>query len=71
MPVADQAPPKKIGAPAIAEHLPLDEKVYAPMDDTCPAGGGGLRWYAETDVIIGEFLHSGKMISSFVAAGGH
>lgn len=63
MPGADQAPRKKSVCRPSPEHLPGDEKVYAPTAFTFPACGGGLRPYTEGDVIIGEPLHSGKMVS--------
>lgn len=43
MPAADQAPRKKSVRRPLPEHLPRDEKVYAPTVDACPACGGGLR----------------------------
>ncbi len=43
MPPADQAPRKKSVRRPLPEHLPRDEKVYAPTADTCPACSGGLR----------------------------
>jgi transposase len=43
MPAADQAPRKKSVRRPLPEHLPRDEKVYAPTADACPACGGGLR----------------------------
>jgi len=42
MPAADQAPRKKSVRRPLPDHLPRDEKVYAPAD-ACPACGGGLR----------------------------
>jgi len=43
MPAADQAPRKKSVRRPLPDHLPRDEKVYAPQANTCPACGGGLR----------------------------
>jgi transposase len=43
MPAADQAPRKKSVRRPLPDHLPRDEKVYAPTADACPACGGGLR----------------------------
>ena len=43
MPAADQAPRKKSARRSLPDHLPRDEKVYAPTADACPACGGGLR----------------------------
>ena len=43
MPAADQAPRKKSARRPLPDHLPRDEKVYAPPADACPACGGGLR----------------------------
>src|SRR5476649_2943730 len=43
MPAADQAPRKKSVRRPLPDHLPRDEKVYAPTADACPTCGGGLR----------------------------
>lgn len=43
MPAADRAPRKKSVRRPLPDHLPRDEKVYAPTADACPACGGGLR----------------------------
>lgn len=43
MPAADQAPRNKSVRRLLPEHLPRDEKVYAPTADACPSCGGGLR----------------------------
>ena len=47
MPAADQAPRKKSVRKPLPEHLPRDEKVYAPTADGCPSCGGGLRQLGE------------------------
>jgi transposase len=47
MPAADQAPRKKSVRKPLPEHLPRDEKVYAPTADACPTCGGGLRQLGE------------------------
>jgi transposase len=49
MPAADQAPRKKPVRRPLPEHLPRDEKVYAPAASACPACGGGL-WPLGEDV---------------------
>jgi transposase len=43
MPAADQAPRKKSVRRPLPEHLPRDEKIYAPPADACPACD---RWAA-------------------------
>lgn len=43
MPKADRAPRRKSVRRALPDHLPRDEKIYAPASDACPACGGGLR----------------------------
>jgi transposase len=43
MPAADRAPHRKSVRRPLPEHLPRDEKVYAPGADACPACGGRLR----------------------------
>jgi transposase len=47
MPEADRAPRKKSVRRALPEHLPRDEKIYAPGSDACPSCGGGLRHLGE------------------------
>lgn len=47
IPAADQAPCKKSVRRPLPEHLPCDEKVYAPPNDACPACVGGLRPLSE------------------------
>ncbi len=47
MPAADQAPRKKSVRKPLPDHLPRDEKVYAPPTDACPSCGGGLRQLGE------------------------
>jgi len=43
MSAANQAPRKKSVRRPLPDHLPRDEKIYAPPADACPACGGGLR----------------------------
>ena len=43
MPEADRAPRKKSVRRPLPDHLPRDEKIYAPDAEACPACGGGLR----------------------------
>jgi transposase len=43
MPEADRAPRKKSVRRPLPDHLPRDEKIYAPDAQACPACGGGLR----------------------------
>jgi transposase len=47
MPEADRAPRKKSVRKPLPEHLPRDEKVYAPPSDASPSCGGGLRQLGE------------------------
>lgn len=47
MPEADRAPRKKSVRRPLPDHLPRDEKVYAPGTDACPSCGGGLRHLGE------------------------
>jgi transposase len=47
MPEADRAPRKKSVRKPLPDHLPRDEKVYAPSADACPSCGGGLRQLGE------------------------
>jgi transposase len=47
MPEADRAPRRKSVRRPLPEHLPRDEKVYAPGADACPSCGGGLRHLGE------------------------
>jgi transposase len=42
MPEADRAPRKKSVRRPLPDHLPRDEKIYAPDAEACPACGGGL-----------------------------
>jgi transposase len=43
MPEADRAPRRKSVRRPLPDHLPRDEKIYAPGAEACPACGGGLR----------------------------
>jgi transposase len=43
MPPLDKAPRKKSVRKPLPDHLPRDERIYAPAADACPACGGGLR----------------------------
>jgi transposase len=47
MPEADRAPRKKSVRRPLPEHLPRDEKIYAPEAEACPSCGGGLRHLGE------------------------
>ncbi|KAB8044560.1 IS66 family transposase [Janthinobacterium aquaticum] len=47
MPAADQAPRKKSVRRPLPDHLPRDEKMYAPPGEACPACGGGLHHLGE------------------------
>ncbi len=47
MPAADQAPRRKSVRKPLPDHLPRDEKIYAPPADACPSCGGGLRQLGE------------------------
>ena len=47
MPEADRAPRKKSVRRPLPDHLPRDEKIYAPDAEACPACGGGLRSLGE------------------------
>lgn len=47
MPAADQAPRKKSVRRPLPDHLPRDEKMYAPLGEACPACGGGLHHLGE------------------------
>ncbi len=47
MPEADRAPRKKSVRRPLPDHLPRDEKIYAPGAEACPACGGGLRSLGE------------------------
>jgi transposase len=47
MPEADRAPRRKSVRRPLPEHLPRDEKIYAPGTEACPACGGGLRHLGE------------------------
>jgi transposase len=47
MPAADQAPRKKSVRKPLPDHLPRDEKIYAPAAEACPSCGGGLRHLGE------------------------
>ena len=47
MPEADRAPRRKSARRPLPDHLPRDEKIYAPGVDACPACGGGLRHLGE------------------------
>jgi len=44
---ADPAPRKKSVRRPLPDHLPRDEKIYAPGTDACPSCGGGLRHLGE------------------------
>jgi transposase len=47
MPEADRAPRRKSVRRPLPDHLPRDEKIYAPGTDACPSCGGGLRHLGE------------------------
>ena len=47
MPEADRAPRSKSVRRPLPEHLPRDEKIYAPGAEACPSCGGGLRHLGE------------------------
>jgi transposase len=47
MPESDRAPRKKSVRRPLPDHLPRDERIYAPGSDACPSCGGGLRHLGE------------------------
>ena len=47
MPEADRAPRRKSVRRPLPDHLPRDEKIYAPGSDACPSCGSGLRHLGE------------------------
>jgi hypothetical protein len=54
VPAADQAPRKKSVRRPLPEHLPREEKVYAPTVDACPACGGALlaSWVGAASALL-------------------
>ncbi|WP_445231430.1 IS66 family transposase [Duganella rhizosphaerae] len=68
MPAADQAPRKKSVRRPLPDHLPRDEKVYAPTADACPTCGGGLRPLGEDVAEQLEFVPASFRVIRHVRA---